>query len=416
MLVPAVPDPLNTKLSTLDKSMHQVLRNNDTNDEKLKKFRKLMLNYLHYLRAESATPANPTEIPTTNEDSDTEFNTASDPPEVHNIANSSAAERQINDRVSAITHRPEIVNFNPSGELVYHGVTVPNTNILDLIGGQGEGQDIFDSGVREAAEDQAAKFVTDQASGSRHPSVIPKLRRQRRLNPYLRQTSQMPSMKRNTNESEWKIERVTDNNESKEEKPKEIPQFGDQRNTIVKTIENNDWQPINYLNETVDDFLPPRTSTPIPDHRNWETLKDTTGEALAALRRLRHLQNKRKALRQTGPSRKYARDIDDPAEIAMVDRFMRLQRKRRARTQLGPSRKYMREPHDLAERRDNLKHKMKGKLQQKKIKKIVKLTESKKARAAKTEEILSKIKRNVRNYISEDDGLKLGTIIRKARK
>ena len=59
---------------------------------------------------------------------------------------------------------------------------------------------------------------------------------------------------------------------------------------------------------------------------------------------------------------------------------------------------------------------MKGKLQQKKIKKIVKLTESKKARATKTKEILSKIKRNVRNYISEDDGLKLGTIIRKARK
>ena len=54
-------------------------------------------------------------------------------------------------------------------------------------------------------------------------------------------------------------------------------------------------------------------------------------------------------------------------------------------------------------------------MQQKKIKKIAKLSLSKNARATKTKEILSKIKHNVRNYISEDDGTKLGTIIQKAR-
>ena len=328
MLVPAqgVPDPTSSKISSLDSAMHNAL---------------VQKKPTEYLRPQSSAMRQIEEAVETATHSD--YNTAhvESQGEIRN-------ETDMNNRITAITHQPQIVNFNPSGELVYHGVTVPNTNILDLIAGQGEGQQVFDRGVQEAMEAYTAPKT------SHSPSTVPKFRRQQRLNPYSRkapQTKVVINAQRRLNDSDWQSKQIRGMEKTQQQLPT------DPRNTLVKTVDTNERQSINYLDETVEDFLPPRTSTPRPDHRNWETLKDTTGETLAALRRLRHLQNKRKALRQTGPSRKYARDIDDPAEIAMVDRFMRLQRKRRARTQIGPSRKYMREPHDLAERRDNLKHK-----------------------------------------------------------
>ena len=64
------------------------------------------------------------------------------------------SEQQLNDMVAAITQRPDILDVNMRGELVYRGMDVPGSNILDLIAGGGEDQQLFQVGVREVQEAQ----------------------------------------------------------------------------------------------------------------------------------------------------------------------------------------------------------------------------------------------------------------------
>jgi hypothetical protein len=404
MLVPAVPDSRMTKIATLDKSMHKVLQNKYSDGEKLQQFRKLMTDYLHYLQAHG-TP-NPPEVPTPIQISDEEFDTASEP-EIRNFIEPAATERQLDNIVSAITHRPEIVRIEPSGELVYHGVAVPNTNIVDLIAGRGEGQHLFDTAVREAMEADQSNELPDPIQLPPQPtrkSTPPGLR-QRRLHPYLRNKAVKPAI-----HTEYQVTK-----HPAESGVQEV--LSNSRNTTVKSIDRSGWPPRNYLDETVEDFQPLRSSTPIPE-TTWKTLRDKTGQAIETRRIRRRLQNKRNSRVQIGPSRKYARDMDDSAEMAIIDKFLRLQKKRKAKVQIGPSAKYIRDPDDPAERLEALKYKMRLHRRHKKPKEDVKAKLlSQKARTAKTKLIMSKIRQNHQNYISEDDGgIKLHRMIQKARK
>lgn len=401
MLVPATPDSRMTKIATLDKSMHKVLQNKNSDGEKLQQFRKLMTDYLHYLQAHG-TP-NPPDIPKPIQRSDEEFDTASEP-EIRNIIEPAATERQLDNIVSAITHRPEIVRIEPSGELVYHGVTVPNTNIVDLIAGRGEGQHLFDTAVREAMEADQSNELPDPIELPHQPtrkSTPPGLR-QRRLHPYLRNSAAKPAI-----HTEYQV--IKHPTESG-------VQVSNSRNTTVKSIDRNGWPPRNYLDETVEVFQPLRSSTPIPE-TTWKTLRDKTGQAIETRRIRRRLQNKRNSRVQIGPSRKYARDIDDSGELATIDKFLRLQKKRKAKVQIGPSAKYSRAPDDPAERLEALKYKMRLQRRHKKPRENIKAKIlSQKARAAKTKMIMSKIRQSHQNYINDDGGIKLHRMITKARK
>ena len=67
-------------------------------------------------------------------------------PDVSAVVN----ESRVANIISAMTQRPDIITHTPQGQLVYHGKTIPGTNIIELMGGLGEGRDIFQAGVQEA--------------------------------------------------------------------------------------------------------------------------------------------------------------------------------------------------------------------------------------------------------------------------
>ena len=64
-------------------------------------------------------------------------------------------EQELGDLITALTQRPDILGYNSDGEMVYHGVPVPDTDILDLMSGADTsalGRDIFNAGVHEVLE------------------------------------------------------------------------------------------------------------------------------------------------------------------------------------------------------------------------------------------------------------------------
>ena len=155
------PDANKSKLSNLNAAMHSTLDDTTSEKEKLKTFHQLMMNYLHFLgqartipektpspkpRRRPLSPIQPlgppryssTPLPSPTHE-DTVYQSL---PQV--------TEDQIANAVAAMTQHPEIVTHTPNGQLVYHGNTIPGTNIVQLLGGEGEGRDIFNAAVQEA--------------------------------------------------------------------------------------------------------------------------------------------------------------------------------------------------------------------------------------------------------------------------
>ena len=74
------------------------------------------------------------------------------------------SEDQLANAIAAMTRHPEILTHTPNGQLVYHGMTVPGTNIVNLLGGEGEGLEMFGAAVNEANE-------LDQQRNDNLPSI-----------------------------------------------------------------------------------------------------------------------------------------------------------------------------------------------------------------------------------------------------
>ena len=159
---PSIP-PASAKVSDLGQSMVSVLQQRgESNDSKLKRFRELLMDYLHYLSrhggrrvdgvAPQSSPLN---------DSGTSHGSSHDGASYHSAVSipdiapderpiADISHQHVDDIITTVTTRPDIINFSPQGELVYHGVTIPNTDFLNLIGGlDGEGREMFDEGVQE---------------------------------------------------------------------------------------------------------------------------------------------------------------------------------------------------------------------------------------------------------------------------
>ena len=173
-----VPDPgAVAKTNVLRNEMTNVFRERDSDDEKVKKLRGLMMDYLHYYNSARSTQSQQMGQMGNN----TMLNNTSVTPHVNNkwwgdsysvpsrglgtpvgsstpyqVNNGAPSEGQIANLITAITKKPEILTYTPKGEMVYHGVTVPDTDIIDLMSGQGgQASEIFNAGVQEVMEPSA---------------------------------------------------------------------------------------------------------------------------------------------------------------------------------------------------------------------------------------------------------------------
>ena len=166
------PDPRKQKLGSLDTMMQTTLHGHQSDDEKLKLFHKLLVDYLHYFtnsktvrpekvhtapeipiqqnpvisRQDIAVPSHAIAIPSypvpRTPPSPIPF--ADIGPPMYSSTPISGSppiilpvptEDQVADAVTAMPHHPEIITHTPSGELVYRGKTIPGTNVVELMAG-----------------------------------------------------------------------------------------------------------------------------------------------------------------------------------------------------------------------------------------------------------------------------------------
>ena len=145
MLVPEA-----TKAMDVQKQLNKALRKTYASDgEKVRQIQQLLMKYLYHFknlrgRAMKLKPSSPQSI----------YQTAIE--ETNEPANENQqnvpTEQEVNDMVAAITRRPDIMDINMRGELVYRGLDVPGSNILDLMSGVGADQELFEAGMREVQE------------------------------------------------------------------------------------------------------------------------------------------------------------------------------------------------------------------------------------------------------------------------
>ena len=155
MLVPEA-----TKVMDVQKQLNKALRKTNTSDgDKVRKIQQLLMKYLHHfknLRGRSLKPkyTSPQSIYQTDND---ETNDPNNEPQ-----QSGPTEQEVNNMVAAITRRPDIMDINMRGELVYRGLNIPGSNILDLMSGVGSDQELFEAGMREVQEaEQTPGSVAD---------------------------------------------------------------------------------------------------------------------------------------------------------------------------------------------------------------------------------------------------------------
>ena len=121
-------DPLVSKISAVEDEMRMKINERSPEDERVKAMRKLVNDYIFYHRAWTS-PA---------------FEQWEAPVPVSEATN-------MDQRITAVVERPDLINFDEQGQLIHHGLSVPGTNILDLMAGVGgPSQEIFDQAVAEA--------------------------------------------------------------------------------------------------------------------------------------------------------------------------------------------------------------------------------------------------------------------------
>ena len=170
-----MPEASLVKSSDLRHQMNKTLNNKKiTDDEKMKRYQQVFMNYLHYLK--KIVPVKSLNNTSVN----AALNQSARSAVNHNVANQSSAsnyasvelpddlnegsigefrpmaastplpsDEEMEKMISAITRRPDLLTFTDRGEMVYHGQTQPHTNILDLIVGEGNRRDLFESGIDE---------------------------------------------------------------------------------------------------------------------------------------------------------------------------------------------------------------------------------------------------------------------------
>jgi hypothetical protein len=126
----AITNPVVSKITNVHEKMGSILQQKGGHETVIR-YRQALLDYLHYMSQLRG-------------------------PRVHSVASSRNSqgnmweggsiydtadatqprvptEAQVNDIVTAITQRPDIVSFTPQGQLQYRGRTIPDTDIVDLM-------------------------------------------------------------------------------------------------------------------------------------------------------------------------------------------------------------------------------------------------------------------------------------------
>ena len=151
MLVPSA-----TKAMNIHQQMKKTVKTQLPDEEKLRQLQQLVMKYLHQFRSLRG-PVRSAE-PVARRDQ-SHYVTAADI-SVGGMEQG-PTEQEVNDMVAAITQRPDIMDVNMRGELVYHGRDIPGSNILDLMAGIGEDQELFSAGMREVQDAEQPSEVPD---------------------------------------------------------------------------------------------------------------------------------------------------------------------------------------------------------------------------------------------------------------
>ena len=151
MLVPEKAKAL--KLHNQIKTAVNRPTNSNTDKDVMRNLQQIVIKYLHLFRKLRGGPINTpsTQVPR-QETQSQQYSTAVEAP----------SEQQLNDMVAAITQRPDILDVNMRGELVYRGMDVPGSNILDLIAGGGADQQLFQAGSEGSPRSSATTQSTHE--------------------------------------------------------------------------------------------------------------------------------------------------------------------------------------------------------------------------------------------------------------
>jgi hypothetical protein len=377
MLVPndlgrTITDPTVEKVSSVHDKMSSVLDRKISNDLKIKQFRKQLLDYLHYRRqAVNGVGMDQGREAHYGSSGDDEYRSMSPPSISETPPPHIPTETQVDEMVTAITHRPEIVRFNPQGQLMYHGKTIPDTDILDLLAGAGPARKIFETGVKEALTDvslpyppprevmKRLKWQTPTNTSSQHTApvgphpfrghkVIKRARsklleRADRTPPLSRVAVKRAMHDASDGVVEKKIKlhdakRTKHLNNTKRQQSKRVrrQKTAEIMAHIRRSVQNRERQErMDQLNAKMsaesDIHNQPYTQTPgqkvARKHKAWEEMLTTTSDERRALR-------KRKARGQmSGPPRKYMR-VTEGVPLAKIIEKAREQRKLSARKKL----------------------------------------------------------------------------------
>ena len=144
--------------------MSKLLHTKEGDDtEKVKRLRQLLLNFLHYIRRpqgytkvhhDSTPPARDVleEMSTfeDNYDSLPSLPRSWGPPIARSTPIPSLDGVEMEEAIEAMTRRPEILTYSDQGQMIYRGVAIPDTDILDLLSGnRANGREIFNAGINE---------------------------------------------------------------------------------------------------------------------------------------------------------------------------------------------------------------------------------------------------------------------------
>ena len=171
MLVPEVPKALSLK-----KQMNTVVNlKNKSDDEKVREIRQLLMTYLNHFKSLRGQPSLGGEPSSAGQRQQQTMHTrdasyledeplaygdflpgrASTPIQEEEMRHPEANRLtaiNVDNMVTALTERPDVMRFNDNGELVYHGITLPNSNVVDLMAGVGADRDIFNAGINEVLQ------------------------------------------------------------------------------------------------------------------------------------------------------------------------------------------------------------------------------------------------------------------------
>ena len=413
-------DPVIAKIDVLNKKMQKALAGGHYNDEKVKKYRKLLSEYLHYYDVyktpktqindvveESSTDdeiepnenSNRYHTPVARMESYTaQPSTSRQIPIISSHQNVSLenrfpTEEEVNQRISLMVKHPDIVDFNSKGQLIYKNLAVPDTNVLDLLAGEGKSQNLFDAAVNEALQREQTKKSTTPIHTHKQPKqlAIPNtLPPQTNTSTYYYQPPQPSTSSKYVNPMTLlKDSGYTGqiNNSAHDEivaptpPPTTQPKMNRKRNIheaeigISKSkakIQNQSQLETHGVSEdNYNQFQPPRTSTPLPEPqmqydykylarnkkaatvRNPLTIANDSRSLPRSQRIVRKRQEKRKRSSESSEEsnanqaklRKH--DSSNTLDMDILRRLRLLTRKRKADRQIGPAKKFAK---DMIER------------------------------------------------------------------